>query len=65
MKTLTVFVPLLNMRFNGERKNCGTAESKEHPGVTQILDPKRNCKMKPKLSVRLNQGGAFAAMYFS
>jgi hypothetical protein len=32
MKTLSVFVSLLNWRFVGEMKTCGTAESKKHLG---------------------------------
>jgi len=60
-----VFVPLYNRSFTGELKTCGTAESKKHLCVPQILDSNTNFKMKPKLSVRLNQGGACAPMYFS
>jgi hypothetical protein len=45
MKTLPEFVPLLNRNFTGELNTCGTAENKEHPGVPQILDSIRKCKM--------------------
>ena len=65
MKTLPGFVPLLKRSFTGELKNRGTVESKKHPGVPQMLDSIRNFKMKSKLSVRLNQGGACAPMYIS
>jgi hypothetical protein len=64
MKTLHVFVPLLNKSFTGEMKNCVAAESNKYPVVYRMLDSSRIRKMKPKLSVRLNQGGASAPMYF-
>jgi hypothetical protein len=56
MKTLPVFVPLLNKSFTGELKNYGTAESKEHQGVPQILDSSRNCKMKPRVISKVKSG---------